>query len=221
MDPAVFGGLLPPMPPSDYPQDTFDESAMPLDNPPAPRSKKVRWTPSVTGGSSVASSSPPESPTGGFSISLPSVPEDSDRPSPPPRGVVIPHELSLPDSPPHSVVSSDPASLAGDGFGGARVPSPPKQQPGTSIPPNPPRFQFIPASAPPVPPSHPRTVVSPSIQSPPPPAVAAAPAAPVELSHSLVSKIQKHCRFAISSLDYEDADQARKELKAALALLGE
>jgi vacuolar protein sorting-associated protein VTA1 len=44
--------------------------------------------------------------------------------------------------------------------------------------------------------------------------------AEVELTPGLIAKAQKHCRFAISSLDYEDAEQARKELRAALALLG-
>lgn len=43
----------------------------------------------------------------------------------------------------------------------------------------------------------------------------------VELTPSIIAKVQKHCRFAISSLDYEDADQARKELRAALAILGD
>ncbi|KAL5495324.1 hypothetical protein ACEPAI_787 [Sanghuangporus weigelae] len=43
---------------------------------------------------------------------------------------------------------------------------------------------------------------------------------PFELTPALISKAQKHCRFAISALEYEDAEQARKELRAALALLG-
>ncbi|KAL5534299.1 hypothetical protein ACEPAG_761 [Sanghuangporus baumii] len=42
-----------------------------------------------------------------------------------------------------------------------------------------------------------------------------------ELTPALISKAQKHCRFAISALEYEDAEQARKELRAALALLGD
>ena len=46
------------------------------------------------------------------------------------------------------------------------------------------------------------------------------PIPPVELTNALIAKVQKHCRFAISSLDYEDADQARIELRAALELLG-
>jgi len=61
------------------------------------------------------------------------------------------------------------------------------------------------ASAPPLPPSHPVSQPNP----------------PLELTSSLIAKTQKHCRFAISALDYEDAEQARKELRAALALLGE
>jgi vacuolar protein sorting-associated protein VTA1 len=42
---------------------------------------------------------------------------------------------------------------------------------------------------------------------------------PPDLTPQLIAKAQKHCRFAISALDYEDADQARKELRAALAVL--
>lgn len=41
-----------------------------------------------------------------------------------------------------------------------------------------------------------------------------------ELTPITIAKAQKHCRFAISALDYEDAEQARKELRAALAVLG-
>ncbi len=53
-----------------------------------------------------------------------------------------------------------------------------------------------------------------------PPPTAGLPSRPVELTPGLISKVQKHCRFAISSLDYEDAEQAKKELRSALALLG-
>ncbi|KAG5647768.1 hypothetical protein DXG03_008491 [Asterophora parasitica] len=41
-----------------------------------------------------------------------------------------------------------------------------------------------------------------------------------ELTPSLIAKAQKHSRFAISALDYEDAETARRELRAALAILG-
>jgi vacuolar protein sorting-associated protein VTA1 len=53
-----------------------------------------------------------------------------------------------------------------------------------------------------------------SVPSPPSP-----PVSPPDLTPQLIAKAQKHCRFAISALDYEDADQARKELRAALAVL--
>ncbi|KAJ3846149.1 Vta1 like-domain-containing protein [Lentinula lateritia] len=42
----------------------------------------------------------------------------------------------------------------------------------------------------------------------------------VELTPAVVAKAQKHCRFAISALDYEDVEQAKKELRAALSALG-
>ncbi|KAL1757311.1 Vta1 like-domain-containing protein [Schizophyllum commune] len=42
----------------------------------------------------------------------------------------------------------------------------------------------------------------------------------VELTPQIIAKTQKHCRFAISALDYEDTEQAKKELRAALAILG-
>jgi vacuolar protein sorting-associated protein VTA1 len=56
------------------------------------------------------------------------------------------------------------------------------------------------------------------ISRPPPPPPEPSP--PPELTPSLIAKTQKHCRFAISALDYEDVQQARKELHAALAILG-
>jgi vacuolar protein sorting-associated protein VTA1 len=54
----------------------------------------------------------------------------------------------------------------------------------------------------------------PKIPSPP------APLPAVELTPAIVKKAQKHCRFAISALDYEDAETARKELREALKMLG-
>ncbi|KAJ7597495.1 Vta1 like-domain-containing protein [Mycena floridula] len=48
----------------------------------------------------------------------------------------------------------------------------------------------------------------------------AAPEPVLELTPAIIAKAQKHCRFAISSLDYEDAEQAKKELRAALKALG-
>ncbi|KAI6047931.1 Vta1 like-domain-containing protein [Pisolithus marmoratus] len=54
-----------------------------------------------------------------------------------------------------------------------------------------------------------------AVPPPPPP-----PVLTHEVSPSMVAMAQKHCRFAISSLDYEDVEQARKELITALNLLG-
>lgn len=36
-----------------------------------------------------------------------------------------------------------------------------------------------------------------------------------------VAQMQKHCRWAISALNYDDFETARKELRLALAMLGE
>lgn len=72
-------------------------------------------------------------------------------------------------------------------------------------------------------PSAPAYASAPSVPqyvSAPPPPPPAQPSPPPELSPSVIAKAQKHCRFAISALDYEDAEQARKELRSALALLG-
>ncbi len=42
----------------------------------------------------------------------------------------------------------------------------------------------------------------------------------LELTEAMIRDAKKHCRFAISSLDYEDRPQALKELRAALKVLG-
>ncbi|KAH9846845.1 Vta1 like-domain-containing protein [Lenzites betulinus] len=80
-------------------------------------------------------------------------------------------------------------------------------------------------SAPPAPPSR---VQQP--YAPPPPAQYSPPrhqdstatvtTSPPALTPQIVTKVQKHCRYAISALDYEDAEQAVKELRAALRMLG-
>jgi vacuolar protein sorting-associated protein VTA1 len=71
-------------------------------------------------------------------------------------------------------------------------------------------------SAPPLPP--PPSV--PYVRMPPPAPSPLEPSPPAELTPGLIAKAQKHSRFAISALDYEDVEQARKELRAALAILG-
>ena len=78
------------------------------------------------------------------------------------------------------------------------------------------------ASAPPFPPppSAPYMQITRQPLPPPPPPPPAETSPLPELTPGLIAKTQKHCRFAISALDYEDAEQARKELRAALAILG-
>ncbi|KAJ7103362.1 Vta1 like-domain-containing protein [Mycena belliarum] len=79
------------------------------------------------------------------------------------------------------------------------------------------------ASAPPLPPA-PGGIYRPIVPPPPPPPASVHPPPPsvpeVELTPTIIAKAQKHCRFAISALDYEDAEQARRELRAALLVLG-
>jgi vacuolar protein sorting-associated protein VTA1 len=75
------------------------------------------------------------------------------------------------------------------------------------------------ASAPPLPPP-PSAPYMHIPRQPPPPPPPPEPSPPPELTPGLIAKAQRHCRFAISALDYEDAEQARKELHAALAILG-
>ncbi len=72
--------------------------------------------------------------------------------------------------------------------------------------------------APAPPPAQPPSVPYASVPPPPPSLLGTSP--PPELTPGLIAKAQKHCRFAISALDYEDAEQARKELRSALAILG-
>ncbi|KAJ7293739.1 Vta1 like-domain-containing protein [Mycena rebaudengoi] len=96
-----------------------------------------------------------------------------------------------------------------------------------SAPPLPPAPGGIHGSAPPLPPHIPTPVVPPpptyiappTLLSPPPPPPPPEPEV-VELTPTVIAKAQKHCRFAISALDYEDGEQAKRELRAALAVLG-
>lgn len=68
-----------------------------------------------------------------------------------------------------------------------------------------------PLPPPPVPVQSYQSRSSPSAPPPPPPA---------DLTPQQIARAQKHCKFAISALDYEDFTQARKELLDALRLIG-
>ena len=71
--------------------------------------------------------------------------------------------------------------------------------------------------------SHPlqpgRASYAPYLGSNNPPIPPSQPSAPLTMQQ--IARAQKHCRFAISALEYEDAEQARKDLRAALAVLGD
>ena len=99
-----------------------------------------------------------------------------------------------------------------------------------SAPPPPPTHYapIPPASAPPIAP-HPANSyyqyhhTAPSAPPLPPPPIVVAPPPPpppAVLTTQLIATVQKHCKFAISALDYEDAETARKQLRLALATLG-
>lgn len=109
-----------------------------------------------------------------------------------------------PSSPSHLIPQNSAPSDASYLTGSPYASAPP-------LPPLPPQ-----PSAPPLPPPPSASYVQISRPPPPPPE----PSPPPELTPSLIAKTQKHCRFAISALDYEDVQQARKELHAALAILG-
>jgi len=148
--------------------------------------KKVHWTPSVTGGSSVTSGSPPDSPSGNFQPSLSVLPESFTPTAPP----LPPDFQGQSDGYHQNTASISPLTMQDPRFSGMPHPN-----------------------HTPLPAAKARTAQTPSTVP-----VIAEPE--IELSHALIAKVQKHCRFAISSLDYEDAEQARRELRTALTLLG-
>lgn len=153
-----------------------------------PIEKHVRWTPSVTGGSSTTGS-PPDSPEH-YHPTLGSLRETD------------PEDLEDRDPTPSELDKFDVSQEHMPGIYGGH----PEMHP--SVPP---------VSPPAVIRQLPRVLERVSVPPPPPPPSAPAP---VQLTDAVIAKIQKHCRFAISSLDYEDVEQARKELRTALALLG-
>ncbi|KAJ7619189.1 Vta1 like-domain-containing protein [Mycena polygramma] len=174
--------------------------------------KSVHFTPSVVGGLSSTDGSPPVSPT------YPSAPhklwQDSNG-SVPHNGTGPLGFVPDPNPPvfapgPHQPPFDESSPL---GYGGLQP----------SAPPLPPAPGVVYGSAPPLPPHIPTPVVPPPPTFVTPPALLSPPPPPppeVELTPSVIAKAQKHCRFAISALDYEDAEQARRELRAALAVLG-
>lgn len=138
----------------------------------------------------------------------------STLPPPPPES----HQTSeLPE--PHAHRPSEPPA-----FPSAVFPSAP------ALPPHPPSsFHAAPAAVAGTPPSL-KSVPAPTAAAPPPPIVArptasAPPPATVETKMDnfdpvTVAQVQKHAKWAISALNYDDFETARKELRLALAMLG-
>ncbi|KAJ7808240.1 Vta1 like-domain-containing protein [Mycena olivaceomarginata] len=171
--------------------------------------KSVHFTPSV-GGLSATDGTPPVSPT--YYSGTPHEPWQGAGGSVPLTGTNLP--LGFVPDPNQPPFISDPA-LHQPAQGGLYPSAPP-------LPPAPggkygsvPSFPQAPT---PVVPPPPTFIAPPTLLSPPPPPPPEPE--PVELTPTVIAKAQKHCRFAISALDYEDAEQARRELRAALAVLG-
>jgi vacuolar protein sorting-associated protein VTA1 len=126
----------------------------------------------------------------------------------PPKSNSPPKEYTGPDSiyatpPPSQARASPPSTITS--------PSHPTVSHSSVLPPPPPVPSAPPASY----------IYAPSHSGVTPPA--APPPLPTpdsfELTPDIVAKVQRRCRYAISALDYEDAETARKELRAALILL--
>lgn len=67
----------------------------------------------------------------------------------------------------------------------------------------------------PIPLQHPPPQVIRNIAPPP-----AAPVPPPQLTPKQIAQAQKHCRYAISALDYEDFERAKRDLLDALKIVG-
>lgn len=163
---------------------------------------------------------------------LPSAPDTFDQPA-----------LDLPSAPPDLMDGpslpaaptnfSQPQPLAPktplDGF---QAPPTPGQPSIASLPPNLPRAPYVPQNIPQAPPAAPRQIIPQQPQPAPlptraapgpsaPPAVAQPPVtAPAEVSEESILRAQKHARWAISALNFDDVPTAIKEFQAALHDLG-
>lgn len=136
----------------------------------------------------------PASEGGGY---FPEVPNDGEVPSP--------------------VLPGPPTNLPGD-FSSPGLSQAPPGAPYTHGPPN-----NVPHVGPQSPPFAAPSFQSPPIQHHPPPGVSVPshPVAAGEISDEAMVKAQKHARFAISALNFEDVGTAIKELREALAELGQ
>ncbi|KAF5311806.1 hypothetical protein D9619_002836 [Psilocybe cf. subviscida] len=160
---------------------------------PSPDSdKRVHFSPSTVG----TPAEPPHT----------QLPSSSSSGSPTRHQYTGPDSIYAPSAPPNVPIPPLHAAYPSQTSPTSHYPSAAPPPPSSS---SPPRQNYI---------YGPPKQASPVRYAPPPPPPPPAPVE-VELTPALISKVQRHCRFAISSLDYEDAEQARKELRAALALL--
>jgi vacuolar protein sorting-associated protein VTA1 len=190
----------------------FGEGDVPLEM--APSSAPIPINPSETQAQHAASSSPPSMLLAHQADDVPMAPEA-------PLAPVAPHDPPLVDV---GQGRDDPTSIGGPPLTPSpttrtqRSPSPTLFIAPSSPPPS--TTSYLPGhpypSAPPLPP--PPSAPYAPIPPPPPPSLPET-SAPPDLTPGQITKAQKHCRFAISALDYEDVTQARKELHAALTIL--
>ncbi|KAM0746616.1 DUF605-domain-containing protein [Meredithblackwellia eburnea MCA 4105] len=190
---------FPQLPTGDPSTTTVDQPSAPTDDvhPVTPGFPSFLNTPSILPGAS--SSSPLDGP---LSHSTPPT-EPLQTPQAPPS-----HQTS--ELPPPSTIPTGSSGFPTAVFPPSvpQLPSAPPLPP----PPPPPVAQYIPPRQP---------VFSP----PPPPIAAPAPPPPPPASDSydpsVVTQIQKHAKWAISALNYDDYETARKELRLALSMLGD
>lgn len=171
----------------------------------------------------------PQQPTTAPSSILPTAPPEFDDEEP--TIPAFPSFLNTPTNTPGSVAATSPEEERP-----APV-IPPSHQTQTLAPPSHFASSAFPAavfpSAPPLPPAQPSSYFPssppPPIFKPPPPqprvyAAPPPPSAPITVPETLdpsaIAAIQKHAKWAISALNYDDLETARKELRAALVMLG-
>lgn len=132
-----------------------------------------------------------------------------------PSDSVDPFDMSsMPPAPPKSIPGASAAAPTDYGL----PPAPPRTLPGDPAPPAPPKNLPGESAAPaPTLPSPQRKVASPVR----PKAAVAAPVDPAAFldEDALIKQAQKHAKFAISALNYEDKATAVRELQAAMDLL--
>lgn len=146
----------------------------------------------------------------------PFVPSPMSTSPPPPPQQQQPAESSLPMIPPHFTPQPTPMSLTPQPppqFSSYAPPPPPPQPPQPSVPPSwtAPTVAVPPAVASPTP--APVPVVA-------PPVAGLASAGRVVADQKSIAQAQKHAKFAISALNFDDVPTAIKELRNALATLG-